>query len=101
MPLSYSCDTIGTTGLQKKILTRYQTARTNPSLIQPGDLFLLQKSTYDWFHTGIVISVQGDTIETIEGNTNSDGSSNGNAVLNRIRNFKQSKIDFFSIESLV
>ncbi|MBF04766.1 MAG: peptidoglycan-binding protein [Flavobacterium sp.] len=100
MPLSYSCDTIGTTGLQKKILTRYQTARTNPSLIQPGDLFLLQKSTYDWFHTGIVISVQGDTIETIEGNTNADGSSNGNAVLNRIRNFKQSKIDFFSIESL-
>lgn len=101
MPLSYSCDTIGTTGLQKKILTRYQTARSNPSLIKPGDLFLLQKSTYDWYHTGIVINVHGDVIETIEGNTNSDGSSNGNAVLNKIRNFKQSKIDFFSIESLV
>ena len=101
MPLSYSCDTIGTTGLQKKILTRYQTARSNPSLIKPGDLFLLQKSTYDWYHTGIVINVHGDVIETIEGNTNSEGSSNGNAVLNKIRNFKQSKIDFFSIESLV
>lgn len=101
MPLSYSCDTIGTTGLQKKILTRYQTARNNPALIQPGDLFLLQKSTYDWYHTGIVIKVQGDVIETIEGNTNAGGSSNGNSVLNRIRNFKQSKIDFFSIESLV
>ncbi|VXC35928.1 Peptidoglycan-binding protein [Flavobacterium sp. 9AF] len=101
MPLSYSCDTIGTTGLQKNILTRYQAARTNPTLIKPGDLFLLQKSTYDWYHTGIVIKVQGDIIETIEGNTNNDGSSNGNAVLNRIRNFKQSKIDFFSIESLI
>ena len=101
MPLTYSCDTVGSTGLQKKILTRYQTARNNPSLIKPGDLFLIQKSTYDWYHTGIVINVQGDVIETIEGNTNSDGSSNGNAVLNRMRNFKQSKIDFFSIESLV
>ncbi|WP_130735093.1 peptidoglycan-binding protein [Flavobacterium sp. J27] len=101
MPLSYSCDTVGSTGLQKNILTRYQTARTNPSLIQPGDIFLLQKSTYDWYHTGIVINVQGDVIETIEGNTNADGSSNGNAVLNKIRNFKKSKIDFFSIEPLV
>ena len=101
MPLTYSCDTVGSTGLQKKILTRYQTARNNPSLIQPGDLFLLQKSTYDWYHTGIVIGVHGDVIETIEGNTNAEGSSNGNAVLNKIRNFKQSKIDFFSIESLV
>lgn len=101
MPLTYSCDTVGSTGLQKNLLTRYQTARSNPSLIKPGDIFLIQKSTFDWYHTGIVIEVQGDVIETIEGNTNADGSSNGNAVLNRMRNFKQTKIDFFSIEPLV
>ena len=101
MPLTYSCDTVGTTGLQKKILTRFQTARTSPALIKPGDVFLIQKTTNDWFHTGIVKAVHGDIIETVEGNTNSDVSHNGNAVLNRIRNFKQSKIDFFSIESLV
>ncbi len=101
MPLTYSCDTLGSTGIQKNLLTRYQTAINNPSLIKPGDIFLLQKSTFDWYHTGIVIGVQGDVIETIEGNTNADGSSNGNAVLNRMRNFKQSKIDFFSIEPLV
>ena len=62
---------------------------------------MIQKTTNDWFHTGIVAKVQGDIIETFEGNTNSDGSHNGNAVMNRIRNYKQSKIDFFSIESLV
>ncbi|MDI9310936.1 MAG: peptidoglycan-binding protein [Limnohabitans sp.] len=101
MPLTYSCDTIGTKGLEKKLLTRFQKARTNPSLIKPGDIFLLQKSTNDWFHTGIVVNVHQDIIETIEGNTNVDGSNNGNAVLNRIRNFKKSKIDFFSIEPLV
>lgn len=101
MPLTYSCDTVGTIGLQKKLLTRYQAARTNPSIIEPGDIFLLQKTPNDWFHTGIVTAIHGDIIETIEGNTNSDGSHNGNAVMNRIRNFKQSKIDFFSIAPLV
>jgi peptidoglycan hydrolase-like protein with peptidoglycan-binding domain len=101
MPLTYSCDTVGTTGLQKKILTRFQTARNNPSLIKAGDIFLLQKSSNDWIHTGIVTAIHGDVIETIEGNTNSGGSHNGNAVMNRIRNYKQSKLDFFSIESLV
>ncbi|SCY47037.1 CHAP domain-containing protein [Flavobacterium anhuiense] len=101
MPLTYSCDTVGTTGLQKKILTRFQTARTNPAFIKPGDIFLLQKTPNDWIHTGIVTAVHADTIETIEGNTNSGGSHNGNAVMDKIRNYKQSKLDFFSIESLV
>nr|WP_294924139.1 peptidoglycan-binding protein [uncultured Flavobacterium sp.] len=101
MPLTYSCDTVGTTGLQKNILKRYQAARTNPALIKPADIFLIQKTPNDWFHTGIVTAVHGDIIETIEGNTNSDGSHNGNAVMNRIRNFKKSKIDFFSIEPLI
>ena len=101
MPLTYSCDTVGTTGLQKNILTRFQVARNNPALIKSGDLFLLQKSLNDWTHTGIVIAVTGDVIETIEGNTNGAGSSNGNAVVNRIRNYRQSKLDFFSIQSLV
>jgi peptidoglycan hydrolase-like protein with peptidoglycan-binding domain len=101
MPLTYSCDTVGTIGLQKKLLTRYQVARTNPNLIAPGDVFLLQKTPNDWFHTGIVTAIHDDIIETIEGNTNVDGSHNGNAVMNRIRNFMQSKIDFFSITPLV
>ncbi|MEC5164830.1 peptidoglycan hydrolase-like protein with peptidoglycan-binding domain [Flavobacterium sp. PL11] len=101
MPLTYSCDTVGTTGLQKNILTRFQVARRNPALIKPGDVFLIQRTLHDWTHTGIVINVSGDVIETIEGNTNGSGSANGNAVVNRIRNYKQSKIDFFSIKSLV
>ncbi|TGD57733.1 peptidoglycan-binding protein [Flavobacterium humi] len=101
MPLTYSCDTIGIKGIEKNLLTRYQTARNNPSLIKTGDIFLLQKSSLDWKHTGIVINVHEDTIETIEGNTNSSGSSNGNAVAGKIRNFRTSKIDFFSVGPLV
>lgn len=101
MPLTYSCDTVGTTGLQKGLLTRYQKVRNNPSIIKPGDFFLLQQSTFDWTHTGIITSVGNDYIETIEGNTNQAGSRNGIAVLKRTRNFRKSKLDVFSIDPLV
>ncbi len=101
MPLTYSCDTVGTTGLQKGLLNRYTAVRNNPSLVKPGDIFLLQKTPNDWIHTGIIISIGNDIFETIEGNTNDGGSSNGNAVLKRVRNFRTSKLDVFSIEPLV
>lgn len=100
MPLTYSCDTVGTTGLGKGLLTRYQNVRNNPLIMKPGDFFLLQKSKYDWTHTGIIISVGNDVIETIEGNTNQAGSRNGIAVLKRTRNFRNTKLDVFSIEPL-
>ena len=97
MPLTYSCDTIGMHGIHNNKLLRYADARKNPSLIQEGDLFLIQKSKFDWMHTGIVAAVNGETITTIEGNTNFAGSANGEAVLRRIRNFKKSKIDFYQL----
>lgn len=101
MPLTYSCDTVGTTGLHNGNLSRCTKVRSNPSLVKPGDIFLLQKTPNDWQHTGIIISVGTETFETIEGNTNEGGSSNGNGVYKRIRNFMGSKLDVFSIEPLV
>ncbi len=101
MPLSYSCDTVGNEGLRKGILTRFQKIRKNPSVIKKGDIFLNQKSTLDWTHTGVITDVIGDVIETIEGNTNFKGSRNGIAVLKRTRNIRKSKIDVFSIAPLV
>lgn len=101
MPLTYSCDTVGTTGLQKKILTRFTAVRNDPSVVKPGDIFLLQKTPQDWIHTGIITAVSDDVFETVEGNTNAGGSSNGVAVLKRVRNYRNSKLDVFSIEPLV
>lgn len=100
MPLTYSCDTIAVTGQQKGLLIKNATIRNNPSLVKPGDIFLVQKSTNDWTHTGLITAVHEDVFETIEGNTNNDGSSNGNGVYARTRNFRQSKLDVFSIEPL-
>jgi peptidoglycan hydrolase-like protein with peptidoglycan-binding domain len=100
MPLTYSCDTVGTTALQKGLLSRFTAVRNDPSIVKPGDIFLLQKTPHDWIHTGIIVAVNTDTFETVEGNTNGGGSSNGNAALKRVRNFRQSKLDVFSIEPL-
>jgi peptidoglycan hydrolase-like protein with peptidoglycan-binding domain len=101
MPLTFSCDTIGTFGKANGLFMRNATVRNNPAIVKAGDIFLLPQAENDWFHTGIITAIGNDTFETVEGNTNSGGSHNGNAVLKRIRNFRQSKIDVFSIEPLV
>jgi peptidoglycan hydrolase-like protein with peptidoglycan-binding domain len=101
MPLTFSCDTIGTMGLEKGLLARFTAIRSNPDMVKPGDIFLQQQTTHDWIHTGIIIGIHTDTFDTIEGNTNTDGSSNGNGVYKRVRNFRRSKLDVFSIEPLV
>ena len=101
MPQTVSCDIVGDAGLKQGILHRNSQLKNNPSLIKPGDIFLIKKSRLDWTHTGIIIDIDGDTIETIEGNTNHQGSRNGVAAMKRTRNFRKSNIDTFSIEPLV
>ena len=101
MPLTYSCDVIGTIGLERGTLIRPAQLRKKRSLVKPGDIFLLQKTPNDWCHTGIIASIGDDVFETVEGNTNAGGSTNGNAVLSRIRNFRKSNIDVFPVGSLV
>lgn len=51
---------------------------------QPGDVFILDFGGGKG-HTGIVESVDGDTLTTIEGNTNDDGSREGYEVARRTR----------------
>lgn len=53
---------------------------------KPGDVFLLYSSSSRLaIHTGFVTAVAGSTFETIEGNTNIDGSSEGVGVFSRNR----------------
>ena len=101
MPLTFSCDTVGNTAIAKGLLTRFAKVRNDPSVVKPGDIFLLQEEELDWIHTGIIVSVSGDVFETMEGNTNNDGSRNGTRACKRVRNFRKSKLDVFSIEPLV
>lgn len=60
--------------------------------IEPGSLFLVRRTSTDWTHTGIVVRAGDDAFETIEGNTNDDGSWEGYEVCRRHRDYRG--IDF-------
>lgn len=51
---------------------------------QTGDIFIMDLGGGAG-HTGIVVAVERDVIHTIEGNTNNNGSANGDGVYTRIR----------------
>jgi peptidoglycan hydrolase-like protein with peptidoglycan-binding domain len=101
MPQTLSCDELAKSGEQTGRLTKSVDLRKNPKAIRPGDVFLLRNPVNnDWFHTGLITAVAGDVVETIEGNTDSKGGSNGTAVFTRVRNFQKTTLDLFSIEGL-
>lgn len=79
---------------QSKELHRFQSGQT-PAPPPPGSLFFIRSGSNpnDWVHTGIVTGADTSSVATIEGNTNDDGSANGNEVAKRQRAY--GKIDFF------
>lgn len=100
---SFSCDTVAAAAKTRGNFVKYSAVRANPSLVEKGDIFLLQSSnnSLDWIHTGIVTKIlENGVFETIEGNTNDDGSRNGYAVVKRTRNFVRSKMDIVKVTLL-
>lgn len=89
---SYSCDTLAHRAREAGLLVVNPDAEAR-KLITPGSFFLRRKTATDYTHVGIVASVRvaGDAgpevFETVEGNTNDDGSSNGDGVYSRVRAF--------------
>lgn len=55
--------------------------------ILPGSFFLVRSSNTDWTHIGIVSKAETDTFDTVEGNTDSNGSSNGFEATTRVRGY--------------
>lgn len=55
-----------------------------------GDIFIMEFA-HGLGHTGFVESVQGDSVHTIEGNTNEDGSREGYEVARRVRKISSIK----------
>lgn len=98
MPLTYGCDEVGNYGIKKGLLIRNSELRKSADKVKPGDIFLVSKTPTDWTHTGIIISVEGDSFVTIEGNTNDEGSREGFEVCKRNRNYKKEKLDVFIIK---
>ena len=56
----------------------------------PGDIFTIYfESLGRVGHCGIISNINGNILSTIEGNTNNDGSRNGNGVYARSRNISE------------
>lgn len=63
-----------------------------PGKITPGSMFVqlargAERRKYKYRHTGIIVSAGPDTMQTIEGNTNDDGSAEGYEVCARTRGY--------------
>ncbi len=100
MPASYSCDVVGKHGHDNKNLIRNAQLRLDSSMVEAGDVFLNNKTPFDWTHTGIVIGAEDGWIQTIEGNTNDEGSREGYEVCERKRDLDTKNIDIFQIKSV-
>lgn len=64
--------------------------KLEPSRAIAGDVFVMDFGNGEG-HTGMISEVRYDVITTIEGNTNIDGSRNGNGVYERSRNLSTIK----------
>jgi hypothetical protein len=82
---SVSCDDLAAQG---KAANRFLAAGAGtPAKVTPGALFLVRSKPGDWTHTGIVTKAEAELFQTIEGNTNDDGSRNGFEVCARRRGY--------------
>lgn len=88
---TFSCDVLAEWGKENGSLVRGNSSNLM-NRVRPGHIFLVRKSPTDWVHTGFVTSLSGEYCQTIEGNTNDEGSRDGYEVAARTRSFKN--LDF-------
>ena len=95
---SFSCDTLAERAKNKGMfLSEDDLGRqgANRSEMPSGSLFLSRRVPGDWTHVGIVTKFEDESFETIEGNTNDEGSREGYEVCARIRGY--AKKDFIKM----
>lgn len=83
---SYSCDELARHASASGLLM--DEFRAQSGGLRPGSLFLVRRTATDWTHVGIVTRVSDGAFDTIEGNTNDEGSREGYEVCARTRGFK-------------
>ena len=81
---SVSCDELAANAKQRGIFLAGGVGLDHTRL-KPGSFFLNRKTAGDWVHTGIVTQVDAEAFQTIEGNTNDEGSREGYEVCQRVR----------------
>lgn len=57
------------------------------SKLRPGNLFVIRASDVDWTHVGIVLKLEADTFDTLEGNTGGTGGVDGDVARQHNRGY--------------
>jgi hypothetical protein len=79
LPVTGYCPTLAEWGIENNIVVQ------DP---EPGDIFILKDSgSPPYFHTGIITGINQSYFNTIEGNTDGSGSSNGQGIYQRTRSY--------------
>ena len=88
MPIagSFSCDSLAAQAKDAGLFADERDVMRGA--IPPGALFLVRRTPADWTHVGVVTRSGPDAFDTIEGNTNDDGSREGFEVCARTRGYK-------------
>ena len=85
IPGSVSCDSVVAQGRQ---VGRFRSeAEARQQGVPPGSSFLVRRTSTDWIHDGLVVHAGAGTFDTIEGNTNDQGSREGFEVCARTRGY--------------
>ncbi len=85
IPGSVSCDTVVA---QARQVGRFRSEADAQRLGLPsGSIFLVRRTSTDWTHDGLVVNAGATTFDTIEGNTNDEGSREGFEVCARTRSY--------------
>lgn len=84
---SFSCDSLAASAQQQGRFLAEGDAGARER-VRRGCLFLKRRTPTDWEHAGIVVQPLEEVFETIEGNTNDDGSREGYEVCRRFRSYR-------------
>lgn len=90
---SVSCDILAAQAKEAGLFVREQDR--GDVVLPEGSVFLNRRTSTDWTHTGFVIRFGAESFDTIEGNTNDEGSREGYEVCARARGY--GKRDFISL----
>jgi hypothetical protein len=83
---SFSCDSLAA-GARERGVFLAEHRRGRDGTPRPGSFFLNRRTATDWTHTGIVLRARDESFDTIEGNTNDEGSREGYEVCQRVRGY--------------
>lgn len=93
-PRTYSCDSLAKMN-SSRLVQPADGDEARRFGIRPGAIFLIRRTETDWTHTGICTAFCDETFETIEGNSDDEGSREGTEVCARVRSY--GKRDFVPI----